>query len=169
MDTPLDIPGLAASDTAPVPTGPRTPARGHLPDGTPLHLTAGIAVDMAAIFHDEFTAYFPQRADEFAILLWMASRDKSAWRTVPPGRTQPLLTDFPALRAEVMDWIDTAFLPSESDLIRSIAIDLWFSQVATRVVLSEKKNPPAAPIADPPSTTPTPSPKSSTQSLAAIF
>jgi Arc/MetJ-type ribon-helix-helix transcriptional regulator len=139
----------------------------HLPDGTPLHLTAGILADLAAIYHDDFTAYVPQRFDEFATMIWMASRPKadrgSGWRE-PQGQRPPLLSGFAALRATVGRWIDDAFRASESDYIRQLALRLWQHHNEARVTVTDQKKSTETAGTDPPSTTPTASLNTSTPS-----
>lgn len=120
----------------------------HLPDGTPLHLTAGILADLAAIYHDDFTAYVPQRFDEFATLIWMASRPRELrggpWRDPVSTRAitefnPPLMSNFQALRATVSRWIDDTFRASESDYVRQLALRLWQHHNEARVTVTDKK------------------------------
>lgn len=168
MDPILTLPDLPPAPDSSLPdNAPRFPLSHCLPDGTPLHLTAGILVDLAAIYQDEadaFAAYIPSRHDEFATLLWMASRPRehcgAAWREGSP----PLIASFPALRATVSRWVDETFRPSEADLVRSIALDLWVAANKTRTVITEKKAPAAAETAAASSITPTSSPNTSTPS-----
>lgn len=119
------------------PVAARMPGKLCLPDGTQLKLTAGILVDLASIFHDEFTAYVPSKNDEFAFLLWMASHKPAEWRESEKGK--PLISDFIAMRRVVLDWVDNTFEPSEADLVRTIALDLWMHHAKARVVVTEKK------------------------------
>jgi hypothetical protein len=119
------------------PATARKPGKLCLPDGTQLKLTAGILVDLASIFHDEFTAYVPSKNDEFAFLLWMASHKPAEWRESSNGK--PLIADFISMRGVVLAWIDETFQPSEADLVRTIALDLWMHHAKARVVITEKK------------------------------
>jgi len=174
MDTLLDLadlsPPVTASGDSPGPAAPRPYLPHHLPDGTPLRLTAGIIADLASIYHDDFTSYLPNRFDEWAVLLWMATRPASehgaAWRD-PREARPPLLADFPALRATVSRWIDDTFCASEADYIRRLALGLWTREHETRVVLSDQKKTDPA-MAAPPSTTPPSSSNTSTPSPEAI-
>lgn len=157
------IEGIEAPDAAAAvePMEPRPYVQHHLPDGTPLILRAGMVADLAAIFGDEFAGYVPQRYDEFAILLWMASRPPeergAAWRDGKP----PLLSDFAALRAHVSRWLDDTFRASEASYVHRLAIDLWVYHTAARVEIAEKKSPTPEELR---STTLTPSPSASTPS-----
>lgn len=129
----LDIPELAPvvpeieSDNL----QPRSPAPNCLPDGTPLRLTAGIVVDLATLFAEEFAAYYPQRTDEFAFMLYMASHEPREWREGKPS----LMGDFTAFRNTVMDWIDTAFRPSEATMIPFIGLNLWLTANGRKVTV----------------------------------
>ncbi len=138
---------------------------GFLPDGTRLLLTASRVNDMAMLFHDDFSTYLPQRADEWAILLWMATRDPAEWRDAR-GEDSPLMLDFPTLRSTVGKWLDEAFRLSEANQIRLLAIDLWMSQNAARVVPSSVQK--KTTEADHPSTPPPSSLNTSTLSPEAI-
>ncbi len=102
----------------------RVPGKLCLPDGTQLKLTAGILVDLA-------------KNDEFAFLLWMAAHKPAEWRESEKGK--PLIADFIAMRRVVLEWVDEAFQPSEADLVRTIALDLWMHHAKARVVVTEKK------------------------------
>lgn len=148
-DETFAIPGMDAP-AAPAPESPRPYLRHHLPDGTPLILTAGICADLASIFHDEFTSYIPHRFDEFATLVWMASRPPelrgALWRDRISTKDirqfdPPLMSDYPALRATVSRWIDDTFRASEFDQIRMLALDLWTYHNSARVEVTEKKSP----------------------------
>ena len=134
----LELPGAdAVSDTGDV--SPRPYIAHHLPDGTPLNLTAGILNNLASIYSDEFSTWVPSRADEFATLLWMASRPRkdrgAAWLEGSPA----LISHFPALRATVTRWLDDAFRASESGYIIRLGVDLWKLHNAARVTVTEKK------------------------------
>lgn len=177
MDAPFSIDGLEADSvvrdsrtTDGITPRPFLPH--HLPDGTPLHLTAGILADLAAIYHDEFTAYVPQRYDEFATLCWMASRPKAdrgaAWRD-PNGQRAPLLSDFPALRSTVSRWIDDTFRASESDYVRQLALRLWQHHNEVRVAVTDQKKSSQDQETDRPSTTPTVTLNTSTPSPEGTF
>lgn len=145
-DTPPDFPPSGPAAAAPLP--PRRVFPGCLPDGTQLHLSAGIRVDLAAVYGEEFSYYYPQRQDEFATLLWMAAQPPAergaAWRDPRPDGAPPLLSDFVALRATVSRWVDDVFRDSEADLVRTIALALWVQHDETRTVFTEKKAPAAA-------------------------
>ncbi len=145
----IELPGAdTASDTGDI--SPRPYLAHHLPDGTPLHLTAGILNNLAAIYSDEFSTWVPSRADEFATLLWMASRPRkdrgAAWlegvRALPSETRKDspaLISDFPALRATVTRWLDDAFRASESGYVIRLGVDLWKLHNAARVAVTEKK------------------------------
>lgn len=179
MDDLFSIDGLDESAPAvPDAIAPRPFLPHHLPDGTPLHLTAGILADLAAIYHDEFTAYVPQRADEFATMLWMASRPKDerggAWRYKRFGKNgniadsqPPLQSDFHALRYTVSQWIDDTFRASESDYVRQLALRLWQHHNDARVTVTDQKKSSQDPETDRPSTTQTASPNTCTPSQPA--
>lgn len=134
----LELPGTeTASETGDI--SPRQYIAHHLPDGAPLFLTAGILNNLASIYSDEFSTWVPSRADEFATLLWMASRPRkdrgAAWLEGSPA----LLSDFPALRATVTRWLDDAFRPSESGYVIRLGVDLWKLHNNARVTVTEKK------------------------------
>jgi len=139
----LELPGAeTVSDTGDI--SPRPYLAHHLPDGTPLHLTAGILNNLASIYSDEFSTWVPSRADEFATLLWMASRPRkehgAAWLEGSPA----LISDFPALRAAVTRWLDDAFRASESSYVIRLGVDIWKLHNASRVSVTEKKTEEAA-------------------------
>lgn len=142
MDDSFSIPGLAEEAAEPEAIAARAFIPYYLPDGTPLRLTAGILADLAAIFHDEFSAYIPQRADEFSTMIWMASRPRdergAAWRDSIGGRV-PLMADFPAFRATVSRWLDDTFRASEADYPRQAALRLWQYHNEARVTVSDQK------------------------------
>lgn len=134
------LPAAAAGDAQPEAARTRLP--GHLPGGQPLHLSAAIRCDLATIFHDEFTSYFPQRQDEFAFLLFMAAQPPvdrgKAWRAPRPDGP-PLMADFAAFRQHVAEWVDATFRDSEFEDIRPLALELWMRHDRTRVTITEGK------------------------------
>ena len=167
MDDAFSIEGLAAEAAEPEAIAARPFIPHHLPDGTPLRLTAGILADLAAIFHDEFSAYIPQRADEFSTMVWMASRPRdergAAWRDSIGGNV-PLMADFPAFRATVSRWLDDAFRASEADYPRQLALRLWQHHNEARVTVSDQKKSQPVTTKDRQSTTLTASLNTSTPS-----
>lgn len=140
-DTLLSIPELDAPAKTPVVTEeylpPREPQPNCLPDGIPLRLTAGIVVDLATLYAEEFAAYYPQRTDEFAFLLFMASQpiedEGAAWRDGKPS----LMGDFGAFRKVVLKWVSDNFRPSEATLIPFIALNLWMTAMGKKVTVLE--------------------------------
>ncbi len=137
-DAILDIEGIEESGPVVVAgIEPRPYLAHHLPDRTPLVLTAGIVMDLAAMFQDDFLTYVPQRADEFSFLLFMASRPASERGSVWRDGSPPLMSDFPRFRSTVSRWVDDTFRASEADYVRRLAIDLWLHHTGTKASVHE--------------------------------
>jgi hypothetical protein len=131
---PLSAPGKGFTPPANAVTGPPRPFKpGFLPDGTPLFLSVSRATDLADLWGEEFLAYYPKRAGEYAMLLYMACHDPAGWRDARK-ELPPLMFDLPAFRKTVDDWLDTAFRMSELEQVRILAMGLWHDQNETRVV-----------------------------------
>jgi hypothetical protein len=169
-DTPFTLPGMEPPPASPQDLDlPRPLIPGFLPDGSRLHLTAGILLDLADHHYEDFLDYRPSSPAEFAMLLYMAAHAArqpapGPWHVKAPEQPRPLINDVHGFRAEVSRWVSEAFRPSEFPYVTLLGVDLWVSANKGRVVPSivQKKTEEAVP----PSTSPPEPPSASTLSPA---
>lgn len=160
-DDVFTVPGFTDAP-APAQDAERPFKPGFLPDGTRLLLTASRACDLADVWGEDFLDYYPRRQGEWGMLLYMATHEPKDWRDAR-GALPPLIRDFDAFRNVVSEFLDSAFRVAEIDQIRVLALDLWHTQNAHRVVPSEvqkktEADPPSIP-SPPSSPTSAPSPE----------